>query len=611
MNLEQGIVLGVIAMTFGLFAWGKWRYDVVAVIALFSLVVGDVVLEKILRRGDSKLIDPDKALDGFGHAAVITVAAVLVISRALRNSGVVDLIARRLMPLAKNQLLHITSLCVVAAVLSAFMNNVGALALLLPVALKTASEQNRSPTLILMPLAFASILGGMVTMIGTPPNIIISIFREEHTAAGEAFGMFAFSPVGGMVALFGVVFVALIGWRLIPKDAQKKSGTEELFALNEYITEVRVPEDCKFVGKTLGEVEKETGEKMMVFGFIRKDGKVISPNRNNLVRADARYLVKVDPLDLQVIMDESGLRLAKELRARMDSIEGDDVTFAEVLVTPNSHLLERTRAELRRRTSGSVVLMAVARQGQPMRKRLGDIEFRVGDVLLLQGNGDDLKEHVINLHLLPLAERELQVGIFSKVSVAVGIFGVAIALSMFDVLPTTLAFLGAIIAYVFLGILPMRDLYKQIDWPIIVLLGAMIPVSGALQDTGLTDKIADFVNNHKGSLPAWGILAILMVLTMTLSDVINNAATALIMAPIGVGIALQMGASPDPFLMAVAVGASCAFLTPIGHQCNALILGPGGYRFGDYWRMGLPLEVLIVIGSVPLILYRFPLFPGS
>jgi di/tricarboxylate transporter len=611
MNLEQGIVLGVIAMTFGLFAWGKWRYDVVAVIALFSLVVADVVLEKILRRGESNLIDPDKALDGFGHAAVITVAAVLVISRALRNSGVVDLIARRLMPLAKNQLLHITSLCVVAAVLSAFMNNVGALALLLPVALKTASEQNRSPTLILMPLAFASILGGMITMIGTPPNIIISIFREEHTAAGEAFGMFAFSPVGGMVALFGVAFVALIGWRLIPKDAQKKSGTEGLFALNEYITEVRVPEDCKFVGKTLGEVEKETGEKMMVFGFIRKDGKVISPNRNNLVRADARYLVKVDPLDLQVIMDESGLRLAKELRARMDSIEGDDVTFAEVLVTPTSHLEGRTRAELRRRTSGSVVLMAVARQGQPMRKRLGDIVFRVGDVLLLQGNGDDLKEHVINLHLLPLAERELQVGIFSKVSVAVGIFGAAIALSMFDVLPTTLAFLGAIIAYVFLGILPMRDLYKQIDWPIIVLLGAMIPVSGALQDTGLTDKIADFVNNHKGSLPAWGILAILMVLTMTLSDVINNAATALIMAPIGVGIALQMGASPDPFLMAVAVGASCAFLTPIGHQCNALILGPGGYRFGDYWRMGLPLEVLIVVGSVPLILYRFPLFPGS
>ena len=632
MNLEQGIVLGVIAMTFGLFAWGKWRYDVVAVIALFSLVVGDVVLEKFLRRGESNLIDPDHALDGFGHAAVITVAAVLVISRALRNSGVVDLIARRLMPLAKNQLLHITSLCVVAAVLSAFMNNVGALALLLPVALKTASEQNRSPTLILMPLAFASILGGMITMIGTPPNIIISIFREEYLkdlaekAATDStvrdylvsignpagnFGMFDFSPVGGLVALMGVAFVALIGWRLIPKDAQKKSGTEELFALDEYITEVRVPEDCKFVGMTLGEVEKETGEKMMVFGFIRKDGKVISPNRNNLVRADARYLVKVDPLDLQVIMDESGLRLAKELRARMDSIEGDDVTFAEVLVTPSSHLLGRTRAELRRRTSGSVVLMAVARQGQPMRKRLGDIVFRVGDVLLLQGNGDDLKEHVINLHLLPLAERELQVGIFSKVSLAVGIFGAAIALSMFDVLPTTLAFLGAIIAYVFLGILPMRDLYKQIDWPVIVLLGAMIPVSGALQDTGLTDKIADFVSNHKGSVPAWGILAILMVLTMTLSDVINNAATALIMAPIGVGIALQMGASPDPFLMAVAVGASCAFLTPIGHQCNALILGPGGYRFGDYWRMGLPLEVLIVVGSVPLILYRFPLFPGS
>ena len=607
MTLEQGIVLGVIVLIFGLFAWGKWRYDVVAVIGLLALVIADVFLEQVLRRGESKLIDPAHALDGFGHAAVITVAAVLVISRALRNSGVVDLISRRIMPLAKNQLLHITSLCVVAAALSAFMNNVGALALLLPVALKTAHEQNRSPSLILMPLAFASILGGMITMIGTPPNIIISIYREQHTEVGETFGMFAFSPVGGLVALVGVAFVVLIGWRLIPKTVLKKAGSEEMFDLDEYITEVQITEECKFVGMTLGEVEKETKEKLMIFGFIRKDGKVIAPNRNNLVRANARYLVKVDPVDLKNIMDEFGLRLDKELRARIDNLEGKDVTFAEVLVKPNSLMRDRTRAYLRRRTSNSVVLMAVARQGRPMRKRLGDIRFRVGDVLLLHGSEDHIKEHVTSLRLLPLGEREVRVGIFSKVSLAVAIFGIAIALSMFGIMPTTLSFLCAICAYVFLGILPMRDIYREIDWPVIVLLGAMIPVSGALQDTGLTDKIADFVNNHKGNVPAWGILAILMVLTMTLSDVINNAATALIMAPIGVGIALQMNASPDPFLMAVAVGASCAFLTPIGHQCNALILGPGGYRFWDYWRMGLPLEVMIVAVSVPLILYFFPL----
>lgn len=606
MNLEQGIVLGVIVGIFGLFAWGKWRYDIVAVIGLFSLVVADVIVDKVLGREGSVLIDPESALAGFGHPAVITVAAVLVISRALRNSGVVDLITRQLAPFAKNQTLHIASLCVVAAVLSAFMNNVGALALLLPVALKTANEQGRSPSLILMPLAFASILGGMITMIGTPPNIIISTFRAQEVG-GEAFGMFAFAPVGGLVALLGVVFVTVIGWRLIPKDSLKPAGQDEMFAMKEYITEVRVPEECSFIGMTLGEVEKDTGEKMMIFGFIKKDGKVVTPNRNNLVRAGSRYLVKVDPVDLKAIMDQSGLRLEKELRSRIDSIEGEDVNFTEVVVTPNSQLVGRSRAFLRSRTSNSVVLMAVARQGQPIQKRLGDVEFRVGDVLLLQGAQDNIEEHVASLHLLPLAEREVRVGIFSKITIAVAIFVAAILLSMFKIMPTTLSFLGAILAYVFLGILPLRDLYREIDWPVIVLLGAMIPVSGALQSTGLTTEIATAVNNLTESMPAWCIVALLMVVTMCLSDVINNAATALIMAPIGVGIALQMGVSSDPFLMAVAVGASCAFLTPIGHQCNALILGPGGYRFGDYWRMGLPLEILIVIGTVPLILKFFPL----
>ena len=606
MNLEQGIVLGVIVGIFGLFAWGKWRYDIVAVIGLFSLVVADVIVDKVLGREGSVLIDPESALAGFGHPAVITVAAVLVISRALRNSGVVDLITRQLAPFAKNQTLHIASLCVVAAVLSAFMNNVGALALLLPVALKTANEQGRSPSLILMPLAFASILGGMITMIGTPPNIIISTFRAQEVG-GEAFGMFAFAPVGGLVALLGVVFVTVIGWRLIPKDSLKPAGQDEMFALKEYITEVRVPEECSFIGMTLGEVEKDTGEKMMIFGFIKKDGKVVTPNRNNLVRTGSRYLVKVDPVDLKAIMDQSGLRLEKELRSRIDSIEGEDVNFTEVVVTPNSQLVGRSRAFLRSRTSNSVVLMAVARQGQPIQKRLGDVEFRVGDVLLLQGAQDNIEEHAASLHLLPLAEREVRVGIFSKITIAVAIFVAAILLSMFKIMPTTLSFLGAILAYVFLGILPLRDLYREIDWPVIVLLGAMIPVSGALQSTGLTGEIATAVNNLTESMPVWSIVALLMVVTMCLSDVINNAATALIMAPIGVGIALQMGVSPDPFLMAVAVGASCAFLTPIGHQCNALILGPGGYRFGDYWRMGLPLEILIVIGSVPLILKFFPL----
>jgi di/tricarboxylate transporter len=548
---------------------------------------------------------------------------------------VVDLLARHIMPLSKNQTLHIFSLSGVAGVLSAFMNNVGALALMLPVTLKTAVEQKRSPSILLMPLAFASILGGMATMIGTPPNIIIATFRQEQQlemkaqalvdASSQAaayfehrnitleefepaaFGLFDFAPVGGLVALAGLVFVVLIGWRLIPKDSHKKPGLESLFAINEYITEVRVDDGSKLIGMTVGEAEKEAGDRMTIFGFIRKDGKVVTPNMDNLVQEGNRYLLKADPVDLKGMLDEYHLRLTQEMRQRIDKLATEDTAFVEVVVTQNSPLEGRDRAYLRRRSSNTLVLMAVARQGKPIRKRLSNVRFRVGDVLLLQGPESAVEEQIARLNLLPLAEREVRVGVFSRVGASLLVFGGAITLGMLGILPTTLAFWGAVLVYVFAGILPLRDLYREIDWPVIVLLAAMIPVSKALQTTGSTDLIANFVNQYTDQMPAWSILVLLMVITMCLSDVINNAATALVMAPIGVGIALQMNVSPDPFLMSVAVGASCAFLTPIGHQCNALILGPGGYRFGDYWRMGLPLEILIVATGTPLILHFWPL----
>ena len=307
------------------------------------------------------------------------------------------------------------------------------------------------------------------------------------------------------------------------------------------------------------------------------------------------------------MMDEFNIRLTKKMRTRINSLKDKNTIYKELLVTPNSPLVNRNRTYLRRRSSNSLILMAVARENEPIHNRLGNVIFRVGDVLLIQGNGEILDHNISSLNLLPLAEREIEVGQFSRIGISILIFGLAIALSMFGILPTTLAFITAIILYIFTGILAIRDLYKEIDWPIIVLLGAMIPVSNALQTTGTTQLIADFMVTITASLPAWGILVIIMVLTMCLSDIINNAATALIMAPICVGIAVTLNVNADPFLMAVAVGASCAFLTPIGHQCNALILGPGGYKFSDYWRMGLPLEILIVIIGTPLILYFWPL----
>jgi len=602
MTPDQIAVIGLILVMFALFAWNKWRYDVVAVIALVALVA----LDAILGGETSKLVEePKRVLEGFGHPAVVTVAAVLIISRALRNSGVVDQISRSVMPFTKNQISHILSLSLVVMVLSAFMNNVGALALMLPVALKTAVDRQRSPTILLLPMAFASILGGMMTMIGTPPNIIIASLRAELT--GEpAFGLFDFSPVGGLVAIAGLLFIVLIGWRLIPGKSHKKPGMESLFQINDYITEISTPPGCKWIGKTVAEVEKLVGEKMTLFGFIRKDDKVLPPNPDGVIQEGCRYVVKADPVELQALIEEHDLHLSTEMRHRIDSLKEENTGFTEAIVTAGSPLLGRTRTHLRRRSGNTMTLMAVARQNKPIRKQLKEVVFRVGDVLLLHGKTPEMDDTIADLNLLPLAERELKVGTFSRIGLSVAIFAGAIGLSMTG-FPMTIAFLGAVLAYILCGILPLRDIYREVEWPIIVLLGAMIPVSQAFQSTDCTGLIAESIKGLTGALPPWSMITLVMIVTMCLSDIINNAATAFIMAPIAVGISGTLGLHPDPFLMAVAVGASCAFLTPIGHQCNAMILGPGGYRFGDYWRVGLPLEIVIAILGTPLIIQFWPL----
>ncbi len=633
MTTDQIAILLIITMTFILFIWGKFRYDIVSMISLGVLFVVD----ELLGGGTSNLIPEGSNLFiGFAHPAVITVALVLIISRALRNSGVVDLISRRIAPFSGTKLTHITSLSGVVMVLSAIMNNVGALALMLPVALKSSVKRKRSPSVLLMPLAFASILGGMITMIGTPPNIIIATFRKTQLLdlkiralqdinslearyfrsqnidltefQPEAFTMLDFSPVGGVIAIMGVLFVAVIGWRLIPKTSLKKSGKGALFSIDEYITEVRIPAQSKFIGLRIDEIENFTKDRLTIFGHILNDETIHSPNYDHVIVQGDRFQIKADPLELRLMMDEYNLRLSKLMRERIDQLKDKYSTFfREVLITPESLLEGQNRAFLRKQSANTLILMAIARQGQPIRKRLGNVDFRVGDVLLLQGNTDNLDDIISTLELIPLADRNLAVGVFSKVSIALSIFFVAIIVSMLGIVPITIAFVGAILMYIFTGILPIRELYKHIDWPIIVLLGAMIPVSNALQTTATTGLIAKLMLSVTEGMPLWFVLGLIMVITMTLSDVINNAATALIMAPIAVEIALVMGVSIDPFLMTVAVGASCAFLTPIGHQCNALILGPGGYKFSDYWRMGLPLEILIVVLGTPLILYFWPL----
>lgn len=591
MNTDQWLITAILMLTLVLFVWGKYRHDIVAAIALGLCVLAG-------------LVAADEAFVGFSHPAVITVAAVLVISDALRRSGVVDVIVQKILPYTESPLSHILIMTTVVTVASAFMNNVGALALMLPVALATCSKHQRSPALILMPLAFGSILGGMTTAIGTPPNIIIAMMRAE--ASGESFSMFDFSPVGVAIAIMGVLFITLVGWRLIPAARLKSSSPDQLFAIDEYLTEVIVTADSSLVGKSVDEIDGLQDASIEIVGIAHRHGKTMSMRAGQLLNAGDILLLQADPSEVQPLLDKNELELITSADKKFSKLTQGELTLVEGVIKKGSVLEGRDVPFLRRRSGGSLALVGLAREGQHIR-RLRRKQFKAGDILLLQGAVDDINERLSELGMIPLAERNINLGQPKKIAISLAIFIIAIALGMAKILPLAIVFCLAVIVYLLLDILPVRNLYDAIDWPVIILLSAMIPVGSALQSTGLTELLATQVLTLTQGMPVYLIIGLVLVVTMFLSDIINNAATAVIMAPLAYGIAMGLGVSADPFFMAVAVGASCAFLTPIGHQSNTLVLGPGGYAFGDYWRMGLPLEIMIVMLAVPLILLVWPL----
>ncbi|SFG52720.1 SLC13 family permease [Neptunomonas qingdaonensis] len=592
MNTDQWLITAVLMLTLLLFVWGKYRHDVVAVMALGLCVLAG-------------LVAAEDAFAGFSHPAVVTVAAVLVISDALRRSGVVDMIVQKILPYTENPLSHILIMTTVVTVASAFMNNVGALALMLPVALATCSKHQRSPALILMPLAFGSILGGMTTAIGTPPNIIIAMMRAE--VSGESFNMFDFSPVGVSIAIMGVLFITLLGWRLIPAARLKSSSPEQLFAIGEYLTEVIVTKGSALEGRPVEDIDGLDESSIEVVGVAHRHGKTLSMRPGQLLNAGDILILQADPSQVQPLIDKNDLELVTSADKKFTELTQGDLTLVEGVIKKGSVLEGRDVSLLRRLSGSSVALVGLAREGQQVRRRLRREQFKAGDILLLQGAADGVDEQLSELGMLPLAERNLNLGQPKKIAIALAIFAIAIALGVAKVLPLAIVFCLAVVIYLLLDILPVRNLYDAIDWPVIILLSAMIPVGSALQSTGLTQLLATQLLALTEGIPVYLVIGLVLVVTMFLSDIINNAATAVIMAPLAYGIALGLGVSPDPFFMAVAVGASCAFLTPIGHQSNTLVMGPGGYAFGDYWRMGLPLEIMIVLLGVPLILLVWPL----
>ncbi len=571
--------------------WGRWRYDLVAFGALsIGLVVG--------------VIPKDAAFSGFGHPAVIIIALVLIVSRALSQSGAIEMLTSRFINASRPLPLHIAAMGFLGAVLSAFMNNVAALALLMPVDIQAAKKAKRAAALSLMPLSFATILGGMATLIGTPPNIVISQFRE--TALGAPYKMFDFAYVGFGTALAGLAFVALIGWRLVPKARAGQGEANELSNLEGYIVEIGVPEKSKAIGQTIRELQDLAEENdVMILGLVRAGKRLPGRALREEIRKGDVMVLEAGPKPLESF--SNALKLSYSRAEKHKGPLAGTLTMVEAAVPVESRIAGHSALDLRLLYRHGIMLLGVSREGKPFRERVRKLQIKPGDVLLLMGTSDQIDDVINWLEVMPLAPRGLQVTQHDKAWLAIILFAVSIVLASFGVVYLPVALSACVVLYVVLKVVSLQQVYDSIQWPVIVLLASLIPIGAALEQSGGTALIAGAIVDFTQGWPAVAVLALLMVVTMTLSDVLNNVATVLVAAPIAVDIAKKLDVNPDALLMGVAVAASCAFLSPIGHKNNTIIMGPGGYRFGDYWRMGLPLELLIIAVSIPLILFFWPL----
>jgi di/tricarboxylate transporter len=592
MTFQQGAAFAIVLGTMALLVWGRIRYDLVALLALLVSIAAGVVA-------------PDKAFTGFSDEIVIIVASALLVSAAVARSGVVERLMRPVNPYLTDVRAQVFTLVMAVTLLSAFMKNIGALAIFMPVAFQLAKRTGTSPSCLLMPMAFGSLLGGLMTLIGTSPNIIVSGLRAE--IVGQPFQMFDFLPVGFGIALAGVLFLS-VGYRLLPGGRRGAASPDAAFNIESYTTEAVLPATSPLVGKTVGDLEAVGEGEVRATTIIRERFRRYTPTAQWTLYAGDVLLLEGEPDALERVIVQAGLELAGD-KAPGEAVAADDIGVMEAVVTADSPIVDHSAAQLRLRERHQVNLLAVSRGGRRITKRLRSIKFRPGDVIVLQGDMNRLPETLGELRTLPLAEREIRLGRVRRGLLPVFLLAAAMALVALHLVPVSVAFFGAAVLILAFRVIPLREAYELVDWPILILLGALIPVSEAIRTTGGTEVIAGWLSVVAHALPPMGALALVLLAAMAVTPFLNNAATVLMLAPIAASLAGKLGLNADPFLMAVAVGAACDFLTPIGHQCNTLVWGPGGYRFGDYWKLGLPLSCIVVVVGVPLIALVWPLRP--
>lgn len=591
MTLPQGLAFGLVGLTIAAFVWGRFRYDLIALGALLAgLVIG--------------VIPAEAAFDGFRNDITIIIAAALVVSAAFSRSGIVELVLRRLLPLLKTERSQAPVLTVAVTLLSMVTKNVGALAIMLPVALSVSRKTGTPPSRLLMPMAFGAMAGGMVTLVGTSPNIIVSGVREEML--GRPFAMFDYAPVGLALTAIAIVFLAF-GYRLLPKDRTGATNLSDSLASNAYTTDLRVPDDWAPGSMTVKALRAAGGGAVRILAVIRDGRRISRPRGNVVVRASDLIVLEGEADALEEFVGRTQLKLTGDHRVIARAEPTDDVRVIEAVVGMNSPLLNQTLAASDLHGQYGVNLLGVSRSGYPVTQRLRSARLRQGDIILLQGSEASLPVALGKLDLLPLAERTVGLGGARKRFMPAIVLAVAMVLVGFQIVPVAPAFFGAAVAILLLGGLKMKEAYQALDGPLLVLIAAMIPVSAAIQTTGGADLIANALGPVFAGIPGIAVVAALMFAAMAVTPFLNNAATVLILAPIGATLATRLGYAPDAFLMAVAVGAACDFLTPVGHQCNTLVMRPGGYRFGDYARLGAPLSLLVLLAGPWLILLFWPL----
>lgn len=589
MTLPQAFAFAILLGMMALFIWGRLRYDLVALLALSASIVTGIVPYK-------------EAFSGFSDDIIIIIASALLLSAAVARSGVVETVLRFVGPHLTTTSRQVVALSGAVAVISAFVKNIGALAMLMPVAFQVARRTGTSPSSLLMPMAFGSLIGGIVTLVGTSPNVIVSRVREE--IVGEPFRMFDFTPVGAGIAIAGLIFLGF-GWRLLPQGRKGAASLDAAFNIAGYTVEALLPADSPYIGKTVGELEALGEGDVTVGTIIRERFRRYTPTVRWTLQENDTLLLHGEAAAIDRVVGQAKLSLPDDAAAEKPGT--DERIVMEAVVTGDSILLEESPAQLRLRERFGVAILAVSRSGERISRRIRSMTMQPGDLVLLQGYAARLPEAMGELRCLPLAEREMRLGQSRRGYLPLVILLVAVGLVAVGLVPIAIAFFGASVSLLLFRVVSVREAYEIVEWPILVLIGALIPVSEAVRTTGATDLIAAWLSLATQQMPAIGALAVVLVAAMAVTPFLNNAATVLVMAPIAASFASKLGLNPDPFLMAVAIGAACDFLTPIGHQSNTLVMGPGGYRFGDYWRLGLPLSGIVIVIGVPLIALFWPL----